>query len=189
MLVPGTFVAAVVPIMLWVYTFIATVVLVNLLIAMMGSTYANYIEKAEEEYFFDRVATLMEYRTVAPVPPPFGLMLAPFALVVALGVANLALRCCRRRVAALRARITGAALGIFLISFIVVADTALSTWDCIGEGSGYVRAMPSTSCGAGALEAASVAALALLCVGTLALAAILWCRRQQLRDNESFMRA
>ena len=49
--------------------------LVNLLIAMMGSTYQTYIEQAEQEYFFSRVRSLMEYRSVASVPPPVSLLL------------------------------------------------------------------------------------------------------------------
>ena len=69
--------------LLWVFVLVSQVLLVNLLIAMMGSTYTRYIEKAEEEYFFNRVRTLMEYRAMEylPVPPPFGLLLSPLALI------------------------------------------------------------------------------------------------------------
>ena len=67
--------------LLWIFVLVAQVLLVNLLIAMMGSTYSTYIDKAEEEYFFNRVRTLMEHRDYLPVPPPFGLLLLPVTLV------------------------------------------------------------------------------------------------------------
>ena len=56
--------------LLWVFVLIAQILLVNLLIAMMGSTYQNMSDHAEQEYFFNRVRSLMEYRDVAAIPPP-----------------------------------------------------------------------------------------------------------------------
>jgi len=60
--------------LLWIFVLIAQVLLVNLLIAMMGTTYSAYNAYAEQEYYFSRVRSLMEYRSVAPVPPPFSLL-------------------------------------------------------------------------------------------------------------------
>ena len=70
-------------------------------------------------------------------------MVAPFVPVIMLGLLSCALqplayatRHCCQHVTTLRTRLISAALGIFLVSFTVVVETALSAWDCIGEGTG-----------------------------------------------------
>ena len=59
--------------LLWFYIVIAQILLVNLLIAMMNSTYTNYTDQAQQEYYFDRVRSLVETDTLFPVPPPLNL--------------------------------------------------------------------------------------------------------------------
>ena len=64
--------------LLWVYIIIAQILLVNLLIAMMSSTYDKCEANAQQEYTFGCMRTFMETRLLFVVPPPFSL---PFLAV------------------------------------------------------------------------------------------------------------
>ncbi|KAL1522133.1 hypothetical protein AB1Y20_021774 [Prymnesium parvum] len=68
-------------VVLWIYILLAQVLLVNLLIAMMGSTYTRYSRNAEQEFFFNQLRVLMDARTLFSIPPPISLPLLPFALL------------------------------------------------------------------------------------------------------------
>ena len=59
--------------LLWIYIIIAQVLLVNLLIAMMSSTFAKVEAIAQQEYTFGCMRTFMETRNLFVVPPPFSL--------------------------------------------------------------------------------------------------------------------
>jgi len=62
--------------MLWLYIVVSNVVLVNLLIAMMGDTYARVKENSDAEWKIGRLRSLLEAtRQMHPVPPPFNLPL------------------------------------------------------------------------------------------------------------------
>jgi len=59
---------------LWVYTFVAQVLLVNLLIAMMSETYQTKKEGGFNEYLFQRIEIVDEFMgSVFFVPPPFSM--------------------------------------------------------------------------------------------------------------------
>mmetsp|Transcript_18044 Transcript_18044/g.53982 ORF Transcript_18044/g.53982 Transcript_18044/m.53982 type:complete len:259 (+) Transcript_18044:1888-2664(+) len=63
------------PLLLWVYMFVATIVLVNLLIAQMSDTY-NRVKLTEGtlRWHFERASLILEFKdTKLPVPPPFNL--------------------------------------------------------------------------------------------------------------------
>ena len=67
--------AVVMPTLTWVYQFIISVVLVNLLIAMMSDTYAKVMEQGRERWTFERAQLIAEFKdTKAPFPPPFNLL-------------------------------------------------------------------------------------------------------------------
>ena len=60
------------PVLLWVYMFLATVVLINLLIAQMSATYENVKAQGEEMWQFERAQLILEYKDgKPPLPPPF----------------------------------------------------------------------------------------------------------------------
>eukprot|EP00966_Prymnesium_polylepis_P080837 1872816-Prymnesium_polylepis.1 len=59
--------------LLWVYTFLSQIVLVNLLIAMMTETYESVKENADNEWRFRRVSTIDEAASAAAIPPPLSL--------------------------------------------------------------------------------------------------------------------
>ena len=60
--------------MLGIYLVISQIVLVNLLIAMMGYTFGAIKERADEEWKFGRVASVMQAtERMSPIPPPFNL--------------------------------------------------------------------------------------------------------------------
>ena len=60
------------PFLLFIYSFFATVVFVNLLIAQMSSTYEQVRENSERFWVFDRVTLIAEYKDNRdPFPPPF----------------------------------------------------------------------------------------------------------------------
>ena len=59
------------PVLLWVYMFLATVVLINLLIAQMSATYENVKAQGEEMWQFERAQLILEYKDgKPPLPPP-----------------------------------------------------------------------------------------------------------------------
>jgi len=57
-----------------IYAMIAQVMLVNLLIAMMGSTYSNVSDNSTEEWKFYRLEMVMENQTASFHPPPTNLL-------------------------------------------------------------------------------------------------------------------
>lgn len=60
--------------LLWSYLVVSNIVLVNLLIAMMGDTYSTIKEKADEEWKFGRLRSVVEANErMHPVPPPLNL--------------------------------------------------------------------------------------------------------------------
>ena len=60
--------------MLGIYLIISQIVLVNLLIAMMGYTFGAIKDRADEEWKFGRVASVMQAtERMSPIPPPFNL--------------------------------------------------------------------------------------------------------------------
>lgn len=65
-------------VLLWMYTFVSQVVLINLLIAMMTETYESVKGNADNEWRFVRVSAINEAAAAAPIPPPLSL---PFLLV------------------------------------------------------------------------------------------------------------
>jgi len=67
---------------LWIYALISNVLLVNLLIAMMGDTYARVKDAADIEWKFGRVNSVLEaIERTYPIPPPFSLPLLAFRFV------------------------------------------------------------------------------------------------------------
>lgn len=69
--------------MLWVYVMISNVLLVNLLIAMMSDTYSDIKEKADVEWKFARVSSVLEaIERTHPLPPPFSLPLMLWRFLV-----------------------------------------------------------------------------------------------------------
>jgi hypothetical protein len=61
-------------VMLWLYVVVAQIILVNLLIAMMGDTFGVIKERADEEWKFGRLRSVMEAtERMHPIPPPFNL--------------------------------------------------------------------------------------------------------------------
>jgi len=59
--------------LVWLYTFIVQIVLVNLLIAMMTETYQRIQEDADNVWKFQRVSLVDEFASNFFVPPPFSL--------------------------------------------------------------------------------------------------------------------
>lgn len=65
----------VVPFFVWLYSFLSTVVLVNLLIAQMSSTYDRVKENSADYWKFDRVQLVLEYKdNKDPFPPPLNVV-------------------------------------------------------------------------------------------------------------------
>ena len=90
----GTTIAVIVPILLWVYTFVATVILVNLLIAQMSSTYEEVKEDSCNIWRADRVHSVVsEYKDNREVlPPPLNILTLPYH--VRNGTLRAWARCC-----------------------------------------------------------------------------------------------
>lgn len=60
--------------LMWLYVLISSVILVNLLVAMFSDTYTKVIEKAEEEFRYQRYQRMFIAQNVwNPIPPPFSL--------------------------------------------------------------------------------------------------------------------
>ena len=63
------------PGLLWTYQFIATVVLVNLLIAQMADTYGRVTADGVIRWQFERAGLILEYKDgKPPLPPPFNVL-------------------------------------------------------------------------------------------------------------------
>ena len=60
--------------MLWIFIVVSNILLVNLLIAMMGDTYATIKENSDAEWKIGRLRSVQEaVRQMHPVPPPVNL--------------------------------------------------------------------------------------------------------------------
>ena len=71
-----------VPMLGWFYLFIATIVLVNLLIAQMADTYSRVMEDGVIRWQFGRAALISEYKdTKPPLPPPLNVLCIAYYLV------------------------------------------------------------------------------------------------------------
>jgi len=65
----------VVPLLLWIYMFFATIVLVNLLIAQMSETFNQVNTKGAVRWKFERALLILEFKdTKLPAPPPLNLI-------------------------------------------------------------------------------------------------------------------
>jgi len=64
-------------VMLSIYSLIAQIMLVNLLIAMMGDSYTKVQGNAEKEWKFYRYSLAKEFRNTSFDPPPFNLIIGP----------------------------------------------------------------------------------------------------------------
>ena len=63
------------PILLWVYQFVAAIILINLLIAQMADTYGRVTADGLVRWQFERAALISEYKdTKPPLPPPANLL-------------------------------------------------------------------------------------------------------------------
>jgi len=68
--------------LLWLYLLISNIVLVNLLIAMMGDTYSEIKHKADEEWKFGRLRSVVQTtERMSPIPPPLNLPITLWLLV------------------------------------------------------------------------------------------------------------
>jgi len=78
------FTASITPWLMWLYMLISSVVMVNLLVAMMADTYARVSQSSVAEYTFQEWERIFSYRHIHHMmPPPFNL---PFALYEVIGV-------------------------------------------------------------------------------------------------------
>jgi len=68
--------------LLAIYALIAQIMLVNLLIAMMGSTYSNVSDNSLEEWKFFRLELVVENRATSFHPPPTNLVVLPISAIV-----------------------------------------------------------------------------------------------------------
>jgi len=66
--------------LLGIYALIAQIMLVNLLIAMMGSTYAAVSDNSTEEWKFYRLELVSENQSASFHPPPTNLIMIPFEI-------------------------------------------------------------------------------------------------------------
>ena len=57
--------------LLWVYFVVAQVVLLNLLVAIMGDTWQQIRENADDEWKYLKVNAIAEYFELHHIPPPF----------------------------------------------------------------------------------------------------------------------
>ena len=63
------------PMLLWTYLFIATIILINLLIAQMADTFGRVTAEGQVRWLFERTALISEYKdTKPPLPPPLNLL-------------------------------------------------------------------------------------------------------------------
>jgi len=72
--------------MIWVFIVVSNILLVNLLIAMMGDTYATIKENSDAEWKIGRLRSVQEsVRQMHPVPPPLNLPLTVMHFLQNLG--------------------------------------------------------------------------------------------------------
>ena len=68
--------------MLWLYVVVSNIILVNLLIAMMGHTFGSIKERADEEWKYGRLQSILEAsERMSAIPPPFNLPITAIAFV------------------------------------------------------------------------------------------------------------
>ena len=86
------------PLLLWIYALLSTVVLVNLLVAMMADTYTEVKSMSDEEWKFGRLhATIEAAGRYMAVPPPLNLPATLLTLLFeysALKLFQIAPHCC-----------------------------------------------------------------------------------------------
>ena len=71
-----------VPILLWIYQFVASIILINLLIAQMADTYGRVTADGLVRWQFERAALISEYKdTKPPLPPPANLLCVLYSLL------------------------------------------------------------------------------------------------------------
>ena len=71
-----------VPILLWIYQFVASIILINLLIAQMADTYGRVTADGLVRWQFERAALISEYKdTKPPLPPPANLLCVAYNLL------------------------------------------------------------------------------------------------------------
>ena len=70
------------PILLWIYQFVAAIILINLLIAQMADTYGRVTADGLVRWQFERAALISEYKdTKPPLPPPANLLCVAYNLL------------------------------------------------------------------------------------------------------------
>jgi hypothetical protein len=70
------------PILLWIYQFVAAIILINLLIAQMADTYGRVTADGLVRWQFERAALISEYKdTKPPLPPPLNLLCVTYNLL------------------------------------------------------------------------------------------------------------
>ena len=70
------------PILLWIYQFVAAIILINLLIAQMADTYSRVTADGLVRWQFERAALIAEYKdTKPPLPPPANLLCVLYNLL------------------------------------------------------------------------------------------------------------
>ena len=70
------------PMLLWTYLFIATIILINLLIAQMADTFGRVTAEGQVRWLFERTALISEYKdTKPPLPPPLNLVIVAYYCV------------------------------------------------------------------------------------------------------------
>ena len=80
------------PVLLWVYIFASTVILINLLIAQMADTFSRVTADGRIRWQFERSALISEYKdTKPPLPPPLNILWLAYS-----GVSGAVARCCAK---------------------------------------------------------------------------------------------
>eukprot|EP00727_Mastigamoeba_balamuthi_P004280 m51a1_g1385 hypothetical protein (801) ;mRNA; r:455928-459081 len=80
-----------------IFMILVTIVLINLLIAVMNTTYSNVTSESAEEHKVSFVGVVEEFAVTPPVPPPLNLVLLLFSALAKAGyaaAARLAGLCC-----------------------------------------------------------------------------------------------
>lgn len=71
--------------LLWLYTFLSSIVLVNLLVAMFAETYNRVLSEAEQEHRYQKAVRVFQHRhAILALPPPFNLPIIAFFALIAL---------------------------------------------------------------------------------------------------------
>ena len=83
-------------ILLWLYVFMTTVVLVNMLIAQMSSTYDRFVEQGSRIAQTGFVQLIRKYQLTNSLPPPLNMLLLPYDLLECYGLFK---KKCRARAA------------------------------------------------------------------------------------------